>query len=249
MDSISKGKGRKKNKKTLLREKNRRASLMRNCVKNRILQNHESGNELSGTLIFKSNSNTKNESKKLTSINENKKMKLKKNKKSIEKKNCQNKVISNEIIKNGNFEKEDSDVNEIHENNIFVTEHLNYANHILDGISVTLKNMECLVMESIYRNSEGEQTIYNKKRVLRSKKRKMENDMICLKEEILKVKKILEDVRNENKKNCKFVQKLIEKNSYLLASEKYKTELCEDLHDKIAALESNKTVKYYWSQS
>ncbi|CEF60489.1 Hypothetical protein SRAE_X000222800 [Strongyloides ratti] len=249
MDSISKGKSRKKNKKTLLRERNRRASLMRNCVKNRIIQNHEPGKELSGRLNLKSDFDTKDESKEKSSLKGNEKLNYKKNKKLIEKKRCRNKVMPMKLIKNDNFEKEDSDVNEIYENHTFVTEQLNIANHILDDISVTLKNMECVVMRRIYRKTDKEQTINHEKRVLRSEKRKMENDIICLKEEILKIKNLLKDVKNENEKNSELVDKLIKKNSYLLASEKYKTELCEDLHDKIAALESNKTVKYYWSQS
>uniref|UniRef100_A0A0N5BCI6 BZIP domain-containing protein n=1 Tax=Strongyloides papillosus TaxID=174720 RepID=A0A0N5BCI6_STREA len=237
MDSISIEKGRKKNKKTLLRERNRRASLMRKCIKNRIIQNHEPRGRLSNSELIESTTSSVN-------------VKYRRNKRlGMMKKEEVSESVPREITRSNNFEREDSSVNEIHENHSLVAERLNSAGQILDNISVTLENMQFLFMKSNYRKIGKEETPNNEKRVLRSEKRKVQNDIIGLKEEILKVKKLFEDAKNENEVIKRNVEKLMRKNSYLRASEKYKTELCEDLHDKIAALESNKTVKYYWSQS
>uniref|UniRef100_A0A0K0F0E4 BZIP domain-containing protein n=1 Tax=Strongyloides venezuelensis TaxID=75913 RepID=A0A0K0F0E4_STRVS len=237
MDSISIEKGRKKNKKTLLRERNRRASLMRKCIKNRIIQNHELGGRLSNSELKESSTGNVN-------------VKYRRNKRLGMKKEDVNECVTREITINDNFEREDSSqVNEIHENHSLIAERLNSAGQILDSISVTLENIQFLFMGNNYRKLGKEEMLNNEKRVLRSEKRKVQNDIIGLKEEILKVKKLFEDAKNENEIIKRNVEKLMKKNSYLRASEKYKTELCEDLHDKIAALESNKTVKYYWSQS
>uniref|UniRef100_A0A0N5A314 Biogenesis of lysosome-related organelles complex 1 subunit 5 n=1 Tax=Parastrongyloides trichosuri TaxID=131310 RepID=A0A0N5A314_PARTI len=244
MDNNVNKKVRRKSKKILMREKNRRASLMRKCVINKMKNNNavlENTTSIIPNLSVSYGilSNPGNEIKTCE--------------------RCSSTVLKNETnMKSNSLKnvKEEYDGKEIKNDwdgffNSYVSfnEKISNADHHLENITTTLENIHDILKNSshFYGNNKGK--TYEEKKTFINKTNKLIKEILRVKKENIDFINTWNDAKKEHESfRKKFAQAKL-KYEAARASEKYTSEVCEDLYNKIAALESTEVLNNYWSQT